>query len=111
MEARALARGIRVSPKRARLVIDLVRNKKVSDAEAILKNQTQKSALPVYKVLKSAIANAENNLELDPNNLYLKEAYVDNGPTLKRIKMGSRGRVDRHDHKTCHITIVVAEKK
>jgi len=110
METKAVARSVRMSPKRARLVINLVRGKKVSEAEAILINQTQKAAPIILKVLKSAEANAVNNLGLESENLYIKEAYIGEGSTLKRVRMGSRGNVDRHDHKSCHITIVVTDK-
>lgn len=110
MEAKALARRLRVSPKRARLTVNLIRGKSVNEALSIIKNTNTKTARFVEKVVKSAVANAENNLELDKNNLYVKEIYVNEGPTLKRMKYGSRTNVDRHDHKTCHIMVVVAEK-
>lgn len=111
MEAKAIAKTVRMSPRRAKLVIDLVRGKNVKEAEAILKNQTQKAAEVTYKVLKSAVANAVNNLELDESKLYVKEAYVGQGTTMKRYKPGSRGHIDKHYHKTCHVTVIVAEKE
>lgn len=111
MEAKAIAKSVRMSPRRARLVIDLVRGKSVQEAEAILKNQTQKAAKVIYDVLKSATANAENNLQLDPTTLYISHAVVDQGSTMKRMRFESRGHVGRKDHKTSHVTIVVAEKK
>jgi len=111
MEAKAVARKIRISADKARLVIDLIRGKEIEEARAILNNQTQKASNIILKVLNSAVSNAENNLELDPNNLYIKECYVDEGKTLKRIRPGSRGHVDRHDHRYCHITVIVALKQ
>ena len=111
MEAKAIAKTVRISPQKARLVIDLIRGKKVGDAAAILKNTTKKAAKIIEKVLFSAIANAENNLGLKKENLFVKEALVDEGATLKRIYFGSRSHIDRNDHKTSHVTIVVAENK
>lgn len=110
MEAKATARTVVIAPRKARLVINLVRGKDVKDAMAILNNLNKKSARLTKKVLVSAVANAENNLKLDKNNLYVKEAYINDGPIMKRRRIGSRSHVDRHDKKTSHITIVVAEK-
>lgn len=110
METRATARTVLIAPRKARLVINLVRGKSVKDAMAILNNLNKKSARLTKKVLVSAVANAENNFKLDQNNLYVKEAYINDGPIMKRRRIGSRSHVDRHDKKTSHITIVVAEK-
>lgn len=110
MEAKATARTVLVAPRKARLVINLVRGKDISDAMAILNNLNKKSARLTKKVLVSAVANAENNLKLDQKNLFVKEAYINDGPVLKRRRIGSRSHIDRHDKKTSHITIVVAEK-
>lgn len=110
MEAKATARTVVIAPRKARLVVNLVRGKDVKDAMAILNNLNKKSARLTKKVLVSAVANAENNLKLDKNNLYVKEAYINDGPIMKRRRIGSRSHVDRHDKKTSHITIVVAEK-
>ena len=77
---------------------------------AILNNINKKDSRITKKVLVSATANAENNLKLDKNNLYVKEAYINDGPIMKRRRIGSRSHVDRHDKKTSHITIVVAER-
>lgn len=110
METRATARTVLIAPRKARLVINLVRGKSVKDAMAILNNLNKKSARLTKKVLVSAVANAENNFKLDQNNLYVKEAYINDGPVMKRRRIGSRSHVDRHDKKTSHITIVVAEK-
>ena len=110
-EAKAVAKTIRIAPRRTRLVIDLIRGKKVSDAYAILRNQTQKAARVIEKVLHSAVSNAVNNLKLKEENLIVKTCYVDEGITMKRAKMDSRGHVGRNDHKTSHITIIVSEQK
>ena len=110
MEAKATARTVLIAPRKARLVVNLVRGKDVSDAMAILNNLNKKSARLTKKVLVSAVANAENNFKMDKNNLYVKEAYINDGPIMKRRRIGSRSHVDRHDKKTSHITIVVAEK-
>jgi large subunit ribosomal protein L22 len=110
MEAKATARTVLIAPRKARLVVNLVRDKDVSDAMAILNNLNKKSARLTKKVLVSAVANAENNFKMDKNNLYVKEAYINDGPIMKRRRIGSRSHIDRHDKKTSHITIVVAER-
>ncbi|CDD30067.1 50S ribosomal protein L22 [Clostridium sp. CAG:433] len=110
MEAKATARTVLIAPRKARLVVNLVRGKDVSDAMAILNNLNKKSARLTKKVLVSAVANAENNFKMDKNNLYVKEAYINDGPIMKRRRIGSRSHIDRHDKKTSHITIVVAER-
>ena len=83
---------------------------RIEDAMAILNNLNKKSARLTKKVLVSAVANAENNFKMDKNNLYVKEAYINDGPIMKRRRIGSRSHIDRHDKKTSHITIVVAER-
>ena len=110
MEAKATARTVLIAPRKARLVVNLVRGKDVSDAMAILNNLNKKSARLTKKVLVSAVANAENNFKMDKNNLYVKEAYINDGQIMKRRRIGSRSHIDRHDKKTSHITIVVAER-
>ena len=110
MEAKATARTVLIAPRKARLVVNLVDGKDVSDAMAILNNLNKKSARLTKKVLVSAVANAENNFKMDKNNLYVKEAYINDGPIMKRRRIGSRSHIDRHDKKTSHITIVVAER-
>ena len=110
MEAKATARTVLIAPRKARLVVNLVRGKDVSDAMAILNNLNKKSARLTKKVLVSAVANAENNFKMDKNNLYVKEAYINDGPIMKRRRIGSRSHIDRHDKKTSHITIVVDER-
>ena len=110
MEAKAIAKNLRIAPRKARLVIDLIRNKSVGEADTILANINKEAARLIRKVLTSAVANAENNLGLDKNNLYVKEAYINEGQTLKRMKFGSRGHVDPIKKRSRHITIVVSEK-
>ena len=109
-ETKAALRTVRLAPQKARLVQDLIRGKKVLEAKSILANQTQKSARVIEKVLNSAISNAVNNFNMKEEDLYVKTCYVDEGVVLKRAKMDSRGHIGRNDHKTSHITIVVAEK-
>lgn len=111
MEAQAIAKTVRIAPRKARLVIDLVRGKNISDADAILKNQTNKAALLIHKVLTSAVANAVNNNGAEKEALVIKSAYVNEGQTMKRIKFGSRGHVDPIKKRTSHITIVVSDNK
>ena len=110
MEAKAIARGLRIPPRKARLIIDLVRGKNVAEADRICRNYNSKAARLTLKVLTSAVANAENNLGLDKTKLYVSKAYVDEGQTLKRMKFGSRGHVDQIKKRTRHITIVVSER-
>ena len=108
---RAVAKYVRVSPRKAQIVVDLIRGKKVDDALAILM-YTPKSAAPVVeKILNSAIANAENNLELDRGSLYVAEVYANQGPTLKRYWARSHGRADMIKKRTSHITIVLDQVK
>lgn len=110
MEARAIAKGVRIPPRKARLVIDLIRGKDVVEADKILNNLNKEAARLIRKVLTSAVANAENNNGLDKSKLYVKEAYINEGQTLKRMKFGSRGHVDPIKKRTSHITVVVSER-
>jgi len=110
MEAVAIAKGVRIAPRKARLVIDLIRGKSVQEADKILKNINKEAARLSRKVLVSAVANAENNLGLNKDNLYVKEAIVNEGQVMKRMKFGSRGHVDPIKKRTSHIKIVVSEK-
>ena len=110
MEAKAIAKGLRVSPIRARLISDMIRGKSCAEALNILNNINNKSARLTKKVLDSAIANAVNNNNAEASALYVKEARVDAGPVMKRGKADSRGRSGRNDHRTSHIVIVVATK-
>ena len=111
MEAYAISKGVRIAPRKARLVIDLIRGKSVEEADRILSNINKEGARLSRKVLVSAVANAENNLGLDKKNLYVKEAIVNEGQVMKRMKFGSRGHVDPIKKRTSHIKIVVSEKK
>lgn len=111
MEAYAIAKGVRIAPRKARLVIDLIRGKSVAEADKILKNINKEAARLSRKVLVSAVANAENNLGLSKNDLVVKEAIVNEGQTMKRMKFGSRGHVDPIKKRTSHIKIVVSDNK
>ncbi|WP_379971393.1 50S ribosomal protein L22 [Ectobacillus sp. sgz5001026] len=111
MQAKAVARTVRIAPRKVRLVVDLIRGKQVGEAIAILRH-TPKTASPVVeKVLNSAIANAEHNYDMDPNNLIVSATFVDEGPTLKRFRPRAMGRASQINKRTSHITIVVSEKK
>ena len=110
MEARANTKTLRVSPIKARLVVDLVRGKNVDDALVILNNMNKKSARLTKKVLESAIANAVNNNGANQAELYVKEARVDAGPVLKRHMFDSRSHIGHKDKRTSHIVIVVATR-
>ena len=110
MEAKACAKSVRISPIKARLVIDLIRGKNAKDAQVILNNYNNKAARLIKKVLDSAIANAVNNNHMDEKNLIVSEARVDMGPTMKRIMFDSRGHVGRKDKRTSHINVTVSEK-
>ncbi|MFP4978471.1 50S ribosomal protein L22 [Paenibacillus sp. CN-4] len=110
MEAKAHARSVRISARKAKLVVDLIRGKQVGEAIAILRH-TPKSASPVVeKLLNSAIANAEHNYSMDVNNLYVSEVFVNQGPTMKRFRPRAMGRASRINKRTSHITLVVSEK-
>ncbi|MGI6452864.1 MAG: 50S ribosomal protein L22 [Syntrophomonadaceae bacterium] len=111
MEAKAIARFIRVSPFKARQVADLLRGKSVKEANGILQYINKKSAPLIGKVLKSAVANAEHNYDMATDELFISEIYVDEGPTLKRMKPRAYGRADLRRHKTSHITVIVKEKE
>lgn len=111
MEVRAITRNIRVSPRKARLVCDAVRGKKLDQAMAILRFLPQKSAPIVAKTLKSASANAENNYDLDPTSLYVKYIFADDAPQLKRGEFRARGRFNRIIKRSCHITVVVEDRE
>ncbi len=110
MEAKAVAKGLRLSPIRARLVADMIRGKNASEALNILNNVKNKSAKATKKVLDSAIANAVNNEGADQATLYVKEARVDAGPVMKRHFFDSRSHIGHKNHRTSHIIIVVATK-
>jgi large subunit ribosomal protein L22 len=105
--ARAIARHVRISPMKARRVVNLVRGLPARQALTVLRFAPQAASDQVYKVLASAIANAENNERLDPDALLVSEAFVDEGPTLKRFRPRAQGRAYRIRKRTCHITIAV----
>jgi large subunit ribosomal protein L22 len=105
--ARAQARYVRMTPMKARRVVDLIRGRSAADAASILKFAPQAASEPVGKVLASAVANAENNQGIDPQTLVVETAYVDEGPTLKRFQPRAQGRAFRIRKRTCHITIEV----
>jgi large subunit ribosomal protein L22 len=103
----AKASYVRVTPMKARRVIELIRDMPAQEALSVLQFAPQAASEPVYKVLASAIANAENNERLDPDSLLVAEAFVDEGPTLKRFRPRAQGRAYRIRKRTCHITVVV----
>ncbi|MBL7257064.1 50S ribosomal protein L22 [Paractinoplanes lichenicola] len=105
--SRAVAKHVRISPNKARRVINLVRGLPAKEALTVLQFAPQAASEQVYKVLASAIANAENNERLDPDALLVSEAFVDEGPTLKRFRPRAQGRAYRIRKRTCHITIAV----
>ena len=110
MEGKAIAKSVRISPIKARLVIDLIRGKDADEAVKILENRNKKSSGIVLKVLNSAIANAVNNFGMDEKKLYVKEARVDAGPVMKRVMFDSRSHIGHKDRRTSHIVVVVAER-
>lgn len=110
MEAKAVAKNIRIAPRKVRVVIDLIRGKNVGEAFAILKYTPNVGTEVVEKVLKSAVANAENNLDLNVDNLYVSAVYVDQGPTMKRIHPRSRGQAFKILKRSSHVTVVVQER-
>jgi large subunit ribosomal protein L22 len=109
MKVDAKLNYLRIAPRKVRLVVDLIRGRKVSEAEDRLKFVKKRAAKPVDKLLKSAIANAEHNFDLKKDNLYISEIKVDQGPTLKRWRARARGAANEIQKKTSHITIVLDE--
>lgn len=109
MEARAIAKSVRISPIKARLVVDLIRGKKALDAVIILENYNNKAARLIKKVLDSAIANAVNNNGMKKEDLIVSEARIDMGPVMKRMMFDSRGHVGRKDKRTSHIVVAVSD--
>ncbi|GGG07053.1 50S ribosomal protein L22 [Paenibacillus abyssi] len=109
-QAKASVNFIRIAPRKAQLVVDLIRGKQVGEAIAILRH-TPKSASPIVeKLLNSAIANAEHNYQMDVNKLVISQVYVNQGPTMKRFRPRAMGRASRINKRTSHITLVVSEK-
>jgi large subunit ribosomal protein L22 len=109
-EALAQARYVRMSASKVRRVVDLVRGMKADEALAMLKFAPQAASEPVGKVLASAVANAENNHNLDPRSLWISQAYVDEGPTMRRFRPRAQGRAARIRKRTSHITVVVQSR-
>jgi len=110
MEARAKARYIRVTPRKARRVVDLIRGLPAEQARAVLTFAPQSASDPVGKVLASAIANAEQSGQVSASSLVVKRAWVDEGPTLKRFRPRAQGRGYRINKKTSHITVIVSDE-
>lgn len=110
-EAKAVAKFVRIAPRKVRIVMNLIRGKDVAEAFAILKFTPKRGSKFIEKVLKSAVANAENNFEMDAEKLYISTCYVDQGPTLKRIHPRSRGQAFSIFKHTSHITVIVSEKE
>ncbi len=111
MEARAQARFVRIAPRKARAVVDLVRNKNVDEAMSILRYTPNRAAKIVAKVVQSAAANAENNLEMSRGGLYVDRIFVDEGPTQKRVQPRARGRRFMILKRSSHITVIVKERR
>lgn len=110
MEAKAIVRTVRITPRKARLVIDEVRGKGVDEALAILANTTTSASPVVAKLIKSASANAAKNHEMDANKLYIKEIYANDGVRMRRYRPRAKGSASGITKRTCHITCVVAER-
>lgn len=109
MEATAKVTYVRIAPRKVQIVLDLIRNKPVDEAAAILKHTPKAACEPLAKLLNSAIANAENNNNMDVSRLYVAKCFVCQGPTLKRIRPRAQGRAFRINKKTSHITMVLKE--
>ena len=110
MESKAVAKYILIAPRKVRVVMNLIRGKNVADAFAILKFTPKAGADVIEKVLKSAVANAENNFDMNVDKLFVSSAFVDEGPTLKRIHPRSRGQAFKILKRTSHVTVVVEER-
>lgn len=111
MEARAYLKYARIAPRKVQIVLDLIRNKPVNMAAAILKHTPKAACEPLEKLLKSAIANAENNHDMDKNSLYVAECFVSPGPTLKRIRPRAQGRAFQILKRSSHVTMVLKERE
>ena len=111
MDAKAHAKFIRISPRKVKIVCDLIRGKDTKLAKAILTQTPNMAAEVMLKLLNSAVANAENNHNMDPDNLFVSETYANPGPILKRIQPVSKGRAHRINKRTSHITVIVTEKE
>ncbi|WP_026883280.1 50S ribosomal protein L22 [Clostridium akagii] len=110
MEAKSIVKYVRISQMKVGVVLDLIRGKNVNEAFAILQYTPKDAAVVINKALKSAVANAENNLNLDVNSLYVADAFTGAGPTLKRFRPHAQGRAFKIKKRTSHITLVVKER-
>jgi large subunit ribosomal protein L22 len=110
MEVRAIARNVQMSPRKVRLVVDAVRGRKVTEAMAILQFMPQRAARDVYKVVKSAAANAENNYNLDVETLWIHRIAADEGPRLKRVWRRNHGMANRKLKRWSHISVIVEDR-
>ena len=110
MEVKAVAKYVRIAPRKVRVVMDLIRGKNVAEAFAIMKFTPKVCADAIEKVLKSAVANAENNFDMNVDKLFISTAFVDQGPTMKRIHPRSRGQAFKILKRSSHITIAVEER-
>lgn len=111
METTARTNYVRIAPRKMQIVCDLIRGKNVKNASAILLHTPKAASEPLLKLLKSAMANAENNHEMDPEKLYVKQIHVGPGPILKRIMPRAQGRAFRINKRTSHVTLVLSEKE
>ena len=111
MEARAYLKYTRIAPRKVQIVLDLIRNQPCDVALAILKHTPKAACEPLEKLLKSAIANAENNHNMDKDNLYVAECFVCPGPIMKRIRPRAQGRASRIRKRTSHILVVLSDQK
>ncbi len=109
MQAKAVAKTVRIAPRKVRLVLDLIRGKEVGEAMSILQLTNKRASPVVEKLIKSAAANAEHNYDMDVDHLIVSEAFADEGPTLKRFRPRAQGRATKINKRTSHVTIVVAE--
>ncbi|MGD2126570.1 MAG: 50S ribosomal protein L22 [Desulfobacteraceae bacterium] len=109
MEARAVARYVRISPRKARLIMDQIRGKKVEEALRLLSYSPQKGSFLLRKLINSAVANAETNSEIDVDNLFIKRVFADEGPTMKRFRPRAMGRATRIRKRTSHLTVILDE--
>lgn len=111
MEAKAIANYVRIAPRKARAVIDLVRYKPVNEAKAILRYNPRRAAKIIHKLINSAAANAEHNHKMNANNLFVASAFVNEGPTMKRVRPRARGRRFLIRKRMSHITVVLKERE
>lgn len=111
MESKAIAKTVRIAPRKVRLVLDLVRGKKVGEALGILEFTPRAASLPVAKVIKSAAANAEHNYGMNVEDLVVSQVFANEGPTLKRFRPRAKGSASAINKRTSHITVVLSDNK